>query len=202
MLRLIPILAIALLSMAHARASTIDFESQAAGRGGALTGIPDSPLVIGIATFTGGELRHAEISLPADQTGVYATEGLFGSDGNPLIITFSMPVTSLSLLVLNGEAANQTYTLFNNLGDSVHAQLALPGSLQNSAATLSLSGRGITAVSVQSANNDFWNFAIDNVTFTPVPEESTCLLLAGGAGFLACASRRRRSNHCVRGESQ
>ena len=201
MLRLIPIVAIALLSMAHARAATIDFESQAAGRGGALTGVPDSPLVIGIATFTGGELRHAEIGLPADQTGVYATEG-FGSDGNPLTITFSMPVTSLSLLVLNGEAANQTYTLSDNLGDSVHAQLALPGSLQNSAATLSLSGRAITAVSVQSANTDFWNFAIDNVAFTPVPEPSTCLLLVGGAGFLACASRRRRGNHCVRGASE
>ena len=39
-----------------ASASTIDFEAQAAGSGGNLTGIPDSPLTIGIATFTGGEL--------------------------------------------------------------------------------------------------------------------------------------------------
>jgi hypothetical protein len=34
-----------------ANATVIDFEAQAAGRGGSFTGIPDSPLTIGIATF-------------------------------------------------------------------------------------------------------------------------------------------------------
>ena len=36
-------------------ADVIDFETQAANTGGFLTGIPDSPLTIGIATFAGGE---------------------------------------------------------------------------------------------------------------------------------------------------
>src|SRR5215471_14468407 len=81
------------LAAAPASASVIDFEAQAANRGGNLTGIPDSPLTIGIATFTGGELRDGLINLPVDETGVYASEGLFGSgETNPLLIVFATPV--------------------------------------------------------------------------------------------------------------
>jgi hypothetical protein len=66
-------------------ASVINFNTQAADRGGNLTGIPDSPLPIGMATFSGGELLNAEVGLNVDQTGVYATQGLFGSgETNPL----------------------------------------------------------------------------------------------------------------------
>ena len=85
------------LASAPASASVIDFEAQAANRGGNLTGIPDSPLTIGIATFTGGELRSGLINLRADETGVYASEGLFGSgETNPLVITFATPVSDCS----------------------------------------------------------------------------------------------------------
>jgi len=45
------------VAAAPATATVINFDAQAAGSGGNLTGIPDSPLTIGIATFTGGELR-------------------------------------------------------------------------------------------------------------------------------------------------
>src|SRR5215472_4131055 len=80
------------LASATASATVIDFEAQAANRGGNLTGIPDSLLTIGIATFTGGELRDGLINLPVDETGVYASEGLFGSgETNPLLITFAIP---------------------------------------------------------------------------------------------------------------
>ena len=48
-----------LASGTFATADLIDFETQAANAGGFLTGIPDSPLTIGIATFSGGELRRA-----------------------------------------------------------------------------------------------------------------------------------------------
>src|SRR5215831_14700419 len=89
-----------MLATAPASASIVDFEAQAANRGGNLTGIPDSPLTIGIATFTGGELREGLIGLLADQTGVYATQGLFGSgETNPLVITFATPVHDFSLFV-------------------------------------------------------------------------------------------------------
>src|SRR5690348_945533 len=100
-----------LASGTFATADIIDFEAQAANAGGFLTGIPDSPLIIGIATLTGGELRQAEVGVPADQTGVYATEGLFGADSNPLTIAFSTPVQGFSILVANGDSQNQSYTI-------------------------------------------------------------------------------------------
>ncbi|HEX4168102.1 MAG TPA: hypothetical protein VHZ55_21765 [Bryobacteraceae bacterium] len=47
-------------------ATVIDFEAQTANTGGSLSGIADSPLTIGPATFNGGELRNGEIGLNAD----------------------------------------------------------------------------------------------------------------------------------------
>jgi hypothetical protein len=184
------------LALAPASATIIDFEAQAANRGGNLTGIPDSPLTIGIATFTGGELRFGLINLPADETGVYVSEGLFGSgETNPLVITFATPVSDFSVLVANGDAQNQTYTVSDELGDSASVTLALSGSLNNAARTVALSGSDITTVSITSANVSFWNFAIDNVTFSAVPEPmSVSLVLVGlGVTFCCTASRPTRS---------
>jgi hypothetical protein len=184
------------LALAPASATVIDFEAQAANRGSNLTGIPDSPLTIGIATFTGGELRFGLINLPADETGVYVSEGLFGSgETNPLVITFATPVSDFSVLLANGDSQNQTYTVSDDLGDSTNFTLALPGSLNNAARTVALSGAGITTVSITSANASFWNFAIDNVTFSAVPEPmSVSLVLVGlGVTFCCTASRPTRS---------
>jgi hypothetical protein len=182
-----------LLTLADsAGATVIDFEAQAAGRGGSLTGIPDSPLTVGIATFTGGELLHAEINIPADQTGVYATEGLFGSDTNPLVIHFAVPVNGFSVFIANGDST-QTYTLSDDLGDTTSVMLALSASISNSARTVSLAGDGITTVSITSANADFWNFAIDNVTFAAVPEPQSTLVVLGGLALMSCCGRKLRS---------
>jgi hypothetical protein len=180
------------LTSAPATATVIDFEAQAANRGGNLTGIPDSPLTIGIATFTGGELRSGLINLPADETGVYASEGLFGSgETNPLVITFATPVSNFSVLVANGDAQNQTYTVSDDLGDSASVTLALSGSLNNAAKTVALSASDIRTVSITSANVSFWNFAIDNVTFSAVPEPMSVSLVLVGLG-VAFACRRNR----------
>ena len=188
-----------LLAAAPAFASVVDFQAQAANHGGNLTGIPDSPLTIGIATFTGGELRDGLINFPADETGVYASEGLFGSgETNPLVIAFATPVQGFSLLVANGDSQNQTYTVSDNVGDSTTFTLALSGSLSNPARTVSLPGAGITSVLITSANTDFWNFAIDDVTFTvaaptAAPEPASGLLLAMGlVGLLGYGWRRSR----------
>jgi hypothetical protein len=168
-----------------ARADLIDFESQAHAGTGLLTGIPDSPLTIAIATLTGGELLRAESGLPADATALYATEGLFGVDSNPLIITFAKPVNSFSILIANGDSQNQSYTLSDDLGETVTKQLALPGAASGSTATLTLPGSGITRVTVASANPDFWNFAIDDVSFTATaaPEPGTWALCAASLLF-------------------
>jgi len=175
-----------------AAAAVIDFEAQAANTSGNLTGIPDSPLAIGIATFTGGELRDGEIGLNADQTGVYASEGLFGSgETNPLVITFASPVSNFSVFVANGDDV-RSYTVSDNLGDSVTMPLASVGGLD--AATFSLPGNGLKMVDISSANANAWDFAIDNVTFTPAtstPEPESLLLLAAGVGLLAAVCRRQ-----------
>ena len=184
------------LALAPASATVIDFEAQAANRGGNLTGIPDSPLTIGIATFTGGELRAGLINLPGDETGVYASEGLFGSgETNPLVITFATPVSDFSMLVANGDAQNQTYTVSDQLGGSASITLALSGSLNNAAQTVALSGSNITTVSISSANVSFWNFAIDNVTFSAVPEPMSLSLVLVGLGVAFCCRRKGEGSH-------
>ena len=187
-----PFMLLACATGLPAAAAVIDFEAQAANTGGNLTGIPDSPLAIGIAMFTGGELRDGEIGMNADQTGVYASEGLFGSgETNPLVIAFASPVSNFSVFVANGDDV-RSYTVSDNLGDSVTMPLASAGGLD--AATFSLPGNGLKMVDISSANANAWDFAIDNVTFTPAtstPEPESLLLLAAGVGLLAAVCRRQ-----------
>ena len=174
------------------RATVIDFDAQSAARGGNLTGIPDSPLTIGIATFTGGELLNAEVGLKADQTGVYTSQGLFGSgETNPLVITFASPVSGFSVFVANGDDA-RSYTVSDNLGDSITQSLPSTGAL--GAAVFSLAGNGLTTAFVTSANRDAWDFAIDNVSFTTstaTPEPKSLLLLCAGLFVVAGVGRKR-----------
>jgi hypothetical protein len=183
-------------TVAPATATIIDFEAQAASRGGSLTGIPDSPLTIGIATFTGGELLNGEIGLNADQTGVYASEGLFGSgETNPVVITFASPVNAFSVFVGNGDDV-RSYTVSDNLGDSITQSLASTGAL--GAGTFSLPGNGLTTVYITSANANAWDLAIDNVSFTAptsVPEPEPLFLVGGMLLLLATVrSLRLRTN--------
>jgi PEP-CTERM motif len=181
-----------ILTVLPGSATTVDFEAQAAGRGGSLTGTPDSPLTIGSATFTGGELLNGEVGLNADGTGVYATQGLFGSgETNPLVIAFTTPVQDLTLWLLNGDDT-RSYTISDNLGDSITKSLPSAGALGE--ATLSLVGSGITSVEITSANTDAWDFAIDNVTYTLVtetPEPASLLLAGAGITLLAMFNRKR-----------
>jgi hypothetical protein len=174
-----------------AGATTIDFEAQGAGRGGNLTGIPDSPLTIGIATFTGGELLKAELGLNSDQTAVYASEGLFGSgESNPLVISFARPVQDFSVSVLNGDDV-RSYTVSDDLGHSITSSLASAGGLGTF--DFSFPGDKLTEVKITSANVDAWDFAIDDVTFspaTPTPEPES-LLLSGAGVVLLVAARRK-----------
>jgi hypothetical protein len=177
-------------------ASVIDFEAQAANRDGNLTGIPDSPLTIGVATFAGGELLNGEVGLNADATGVYVSEGLCGSgETNPFVISFVVPVQNFTVLLLNGDDV-RSYTVSDNLGDSATNSLASAGSLGG--ATFSLLGVGLTSVTITSANADGWDFAIDNVTFTATttstPEPGSMLLLGAGSMVLAVVIRRKRLN--------
>jgi len=186
-----PFLCVALVMVSPLAADVIDFDAQAAGNGGNITGIPDSPLIIGIATFTGGELLNGDVGLNADQTGVYASEGLFGSgETNPLVITFASAVSGLSLFVVNADD-QQRYTVSDNLGNSVSISLASAADL--GAGIFSLSGNDITSVDITSSDANAWNFAIDNVTFapaTPTPEPNSLQLLGGSCTLLGALRRK------------
>jgi hypothetical protein len=171
-------LVLASVTLLPLSATVIDFEAQAINSGGNLTGIPDSPLKIGIATFSGGELRQAELAINADDTGVYASQGMFGSgETNPVIITFDSPVSGFSILVANGDIA-QSYTVSDDLGDS--ETLALTSASNSGRAVFALSGTSISKVEIASANVTAWNFAIDSATFTPLtpaPEPQSLVLV-------------------------
>jgi hypothetical protein len=173
-----------------ARADLIDFEAQGAGAPPTFTGILNSPLVIGIATFTGGQLLNHSVG-GADTTAVYATSNLLGGAyTDPLTITFSAPVSAFSIDVANN--LDDTYTVRDNLGGS--ESLLLPA---NTIQLFTLPGGGITSVTIGSSSTSSWDFAIDNVQFTPatsaVPEPSALLLVASTIGLMGLLARRKLS---------
>jgi hypothetical protein len=183
--------ALVIVGVLPASADVIDFETQAASAGNFITAA-DPALTIGPATFTGGQLLQSELGLPADQTGVYAT-AVFGiGEINPLTIDFSIPVNGFSVVVANGGAA-QNYTVTSNVGDVVTKSLPVAGA--GGAATFALSGTDISTVSIAASTPGIsagWNFAVDNVTFTPAPEPgSGWLLLVVWAGVALRIPKRR-----------
>lgn len=163
----------AFLASLPAYGTTIDFEAQGGSAPPAFNNTLNSPLTIGIATFRGGQLLKNETN-SADVSAVYATAG--GAPYlDPLSITFSQPIAGFGLTVTNN--APDTYTVADNLGGSQSLGLNA-----NSSQIFSLTGTGITSVTIASATTTFWDFAIDNVTFsaasTAVPEPGTLLPFA------------------------
>jgi len=168
---------------AFAEPITIDFESLPAGPRN--FGPPPQTVIVSGATFSGGIILTDE-SASIDLTNVYATVNCCDYS-NPLSIVFDRAVSNLSLLVTNN--VNAMYTLADNLGHSV----SLSTSAFNVPITLTLPFEGITAATITSTGVPGFDFAIDNVSFTPsaapVPEAGTMLLVGSGiAGML----RRRR----------
>jgi hypothetical protein len=178
---------------AAASATTIDFEAQGAGAPSAFNTTLNSPLAIGIATFTGGKSLKNEVTATppsADLTVVYATTGFLPNYTDPLVISFSQPVSNVSLMVTNETA--DTYTLADNAGHLV--TLAI-GTNENE--TLTLADAGITQVTIATLATVGWDFAIDNVSFTSTaaPEPSTALLTACAlVGLLWCIYSSRVRN--------
>jgi hypothetical protein len=155
-------------SGASATTTTIDFET--------LTGPSvfcppaQSPLTIGIATFTGGTLLDTTANLPADQTTVYGTASFCSSTGyaNTIGIAFSRPVTNLSMLVLNGLTSTISYTVEDDLGNTVTKSLV--ANFSSGADTFTLPDPGVTSVTIAPTTaSALWDFFIDNVSFVAFP---------------------------------
>jgi hypothetical protein len=105
---------------------------------------------------------------------------VYSAQVNPLVIHFASPVSNFGIFIANGDDV-RSYTVSDNLGDSVTVSLPSAGGLGGG--TVSLAGNGLTTVDITSANTDAWDFAVDDVTFTQasqVPEPNSLLLLGGG----------------------
>ena len=191
--------AVLLLPLALARtafATTIDFESQGAAAPGAFNGKLNSPLSIGIATFTGGELLR-NVSGAADTSAVYGTTNFVaGAYADPLMIHFLQSVTSFSLQFTN--AIPDTYTLATDAGGTASYTIDA-----NTTVTGSVGGAAFQNVTVGSSQQFEWDFAIDNVTFSiagvAVPEPALPLTAGLLAGALAFAALNRRIRAFARG---
>ena len=159
-----------------ADATTIDFEAQGAGAPSTFNTTLNSPLVIDIATLTGGELlKNETVSVPpaADTSAVYATTAFLAGYTDPLVITFAQPVSNVSLLVTN--ETPDTYTLADNLGNS--SSMAISNNVNQ---TLSLVDGGVTQVAIGTLGAGGWDYAIDNVTYTTtVPEPASAFPIIG-----------------------
>jgi hypothetical protein len=180
--------AIWLGSAVTAKADLINFEAQGTGASSIFTGAVNSPLVISVATFTGGQLLNDEIA-STDETAVYATTNLLGGAyTDPLVIHFSTAVSSFSILLTN--EIGDTFTVADNMGGSQSAAVGT-----DTSHTFSLSDSGITSVTIASSSTAEWDFAIDNVQFTQVasavPEPSGWLLLASVVGIVGGLARRK-----------
>jgi PEP-CTERM motif len=108
-------------------------------------------------------------------------------------MTFSSPVSNFSLLVTNVMSGH--YLVTDNLGGSSASDI-----FQNSQTTITLKDSGITSVTIRSTRtveSGLWDFAIDNVSFTPsaVPEPSSLAMcgLAGAIGAAYAWRRRKRA---------
>jgi hypothetical protein len=186
--------------------TVIDFDSQ--GLTGPSVFAQASPIpqtitinVSGITvTFNFGVILDQTTFLPADQTALYGTASFIHGMSNPLIITFSQPVTNFFMNLYNGQTTDATYNVSDNNGNSQN--FTLPPNLSGGQSLVGIAATGtIITILADEGITGSWDFFIDNITFNEplppnlVPDGGTTvgLLLMGLTAICVFAKKTLRT---------
>ena len=192
----------AILLAAPANAVTVDFEALASVANSGSVATHSSTIATNGMTFSGGGL-YKNGFFSADQSVVYGTYSGYpyylNGYTNPLTIDLGGTYNLVSLDLVNHLGA--TYTVLANTGLSEVLQI-----VNGVTATFSLSGPGITSLTVTSADSEFngteFIFGIDNITAdtlivpppsSSVPEPATWTMLISGFGLVGAMMRRKKA---------
>ncbi len=169
--------------------TVIDFDSQ--GLTGpsffsAASPIPQTiPITVaGITvTFTRGVILDQASNAPADETAVYGTASFVPGMSNPMIITFSQPVTNFFMNLYNGQTTDATYNVSDNNGNSQN--FTLPPNLSGGQSLVAIPATGTMITIEDITGSGSWDFIIDNIHFNeplpPLPDSGTTAMLLGSA---------------------
>jgi hypothetical protein len=168
--------------------TVIDFDSQ--GLTGPSTFAAANPIpqtipitVSGITvTFNFGVILTQATNFPANQTSVYGTASFVPGMSNPMIITFSQPVTNFFMNLYNGQVTDATYEVSDNNGNSQN--FTLPPNLSSGQSLVGIPATGTMITIEDITGSGSWDFLIDNIGFNqplPTPDGGTTvgLLLMG-----------------------
>jgi hypothetical protein len=154
--------------------TVIDFDSQ--GLTGPSTFAAANPIpqtipitVSGITvTFNFGVILTQATNFPANQTSVYGTASFVPGMSNPMIITFSQPVTNFFMNLYNGQVTDATYEVSDNNGNSQN--FTLPPNLSSGQSLVGIAATGTIITIEDITGSGSWDFLIDNITFNePLP---------------------------------
>ena len=168
--------------------TVIDFDSQGLTGPSLFANASPIPQTIPITvsgitvTFNFGVILDQTANLPANQTALYGTASFVSGMANPLVITFSQPVTNFFLNLYNGQTTDATYNVSDNNGNSQN--FTLPPNLSSGNTLVGIAATGSTITIEDISGSGSWDFFIDNVTFNeplPTPDGGTTvgLLLIG-----------------------
>lgn len=192
--------AIVLATIASATASTawgqtFDFEPVPVG-----TTMPLSMSSGGLAaTFTDGAGFSVQ---PAPFLNTLTGNVLrdFDATSHPLTITFSAPLTGVSLRFATNEVLGTAgLTLEARLGAALVGSVSVPGVVPDEwlypEGVISFTGPAFTSIALSSTASDF---AVDEVVVTRagvVPEPNAAVLVGTGMVFVVVAARRSRTSN-------
>jgi hypothetical protein len=136
----------------------VDFEEFSGNS--TFTGV-QPPLKSGGAIFSGGQILKGTTFLPRDQSVVYGTAFFCPGCATTISIDLDTPVDGISLLLMNGQTFQISYTVVDDKGGRVVQ--SLPPNSASGSAIVTLASPGITNVMISSSTSS-WDFFIDNVT--------------------------------------